>query len=777
MADDKTKLPFSDGINSIGNFLTQIGQAATQQASADIQFAETVKKEQQVVADSSAIYNQQAKQTLEDYQQIEQSRQEADSMARGDIFDRISLIGKQTLNPRDFTTEGRKMRMAEMSQGLALAGQVHNVEVVGAEARVAAAKAQQTIDTLTANAGVVATMKQIEGLQLAAQGIQATETIRELGLNKLEMPEIEHALTGPVPRNGKIALGGLEYTPLELTEQMKRLKTRQQLALLSPQATDPEFRTKMAVHHSMTLSTMNRSALDEIRKSGYRMPDGTQVEPGIWESEWSRQNALAAEEMQTKMNELTLQNQVPVMLKDTQAMFDATQTYAVPGTPLYAARTKLQAAMGTVAQVANMDQTPQGKQLQIAGLQQAQTEYAGALQKEASRRAAGSKEMENVILKQMTGQPVYPEEIGDVLRTQYTKMSNFGEILPRDMSEALRSRADKILQNKRVQASQPSNMFADQAKVSDKELREQAFNEAFETMRGQIGADSVNEVKRNFSQRKDNPAIIAGMSPMAVDGIAMQADAQAKNTIAQRYGFNEAQMLSVMNSSSQGTGKNDNEISMIIQEMNYESAAAEYALFEQKQAGLGGRMMEWYQNSLPGAVNDVEKSLPQMQRDMAGSTIRTEASVLASNYANADKAALQKGRQAVIEMASGVKKPENSWLMLLNMSSRLAEPQKQAIYYDVVMPAIKQARSQNMNDEQTSQFVFETMSQYKTDNQMLKSSINAIQRELPDLMQTFDGMWASAMLLNQPDLTQADITASDPSLANKQLKATIPWMK
>lgn len=774
MADTTKKTGSTFGIGNISDFFNTFTQAVTNQTAADQRMQEKVVEQTKQVSESAAQYNQAAQAALEEQRQIEADRAEAGRMAEGNLFDRISLIGAQVLNPRAFTRDGRTARTAELSQGVAFHGQVHNVQIAAAEAKVQEAKAENALETLGIQSNVAKIRAQVDAVNLAQQGIQASETMRALNLADQQLPMIQKALSGPIGQSGKVTVNGFEYTATELREREKAMVMRDQLALLSPQATDPDFAMKLRVSHEMQLQTMSLPELEKLKSQGYILPNGQQVEAGVWDQAYKRQNDLYVIDINKKLTEHQLVNQVPERIKAAQAFLQGTEGYVQPGSPLSVARSQYLAAVGTVATVAKTEDVPEAKLLQLAQLDKAEQQYVKAIESEALRKANGDKAVANIYTRQMTGQVVSQEEIGDVLREKYIKFGSFGDLLPAQMSTAVRNRADKILQARRTAAAK--DMLSTDS-TPDKEMREQAFNEAYAFERANIGTNAVNAVQKRLSQRQDHPAVKIGMIPAQITGVEQQASALAIEEVATRHGLTPAQVEYLKNGDANSAGLKAEQAAQVASEINQTTAMTTYQLYEKQRPGLGSEVLSWYQREMPIASEQIKKEMSPMERDMAGDTLSMQIELQRQNFQVADRASMESGHQQMIELSTGAKKPENSWLLMLNMSDRLENPQKQNLYYNVIMPAIQQARSQGMDDQKTSAYVFEVMSQYQTNDPTLAAAIKSIQKELPTLLNNFETSWAATLMMSQPNRIYAQRVTKDPTLANEELKKVIPWVK
>lgn len=764
---------FSD----ISNFMSTLTESANQKAVAAKEVARVASVEKSNIADSADRYNAEAQKSLERLQGINAKGDEARRMAEStNIIDRISLIGDQILDPRNFTAEGRSRQISEMTQSLGAQGQIHNIEVNASEARIEETKASAILATAGVDAQMTKLRTQVDGLSLMNTAMAQTESLRQRNLADTDLPTIQQALLAPPDPslNGKIVIAGMTYEPAELRERQKNLETRNALSMLTPQATDPDFAAKLRVNQNLQLANYSLPELETLRANKYIMPDGTQVEPQVWDGHYERQNSLQQQALQRQMNQATLENQVPMMLKESMTMADKLQTAATPGTPLSMARNNFLAAANNVATLAAQDTTPNGKMFQVAALQKAQQEMVKAVDIEANRKAAGDKQLADIYRDQMLGQPIQPSQVEDVLRSRYVKGSGFGEILPSETAIRVRKNADQsFLKLKQAAAS---NLDPMATKQSDKELKEQAIAEAIELERSEAGNVGINKIQQASSQRTDNPAIKSGMVPAMVFDTQIRAAETAWQDIGHKAGLTPDQIIMVRNGKYAEAGLSAEKASSIISEANVASVSYEYDMYEKQKPGLGYEMQQWYMKTLPEMARNYTSNLDPIHQTMTGDAVLDQAQKLGTMYTMADESANGRGLKMAQEMATGAKKPENMWPVLLHMNGRLADSQKQAIYYDVIMPAITQSRSQGANDDVTTAAIFQALTTYKSNDPTLMSAIKTAQRELPQELDRFNVMWSTVMAQGAESRLKSRLVGKDPAKAEAQINKVMPWL-
>lgn len=494
------------GENGLGGFLGKLSDNLSQQQSIDERAAGAIAREKSQLVEDSSRYQAATEKAAGELDKINAAGDEARRLAEsGNIFDRIQLIGEQVLNPRDFTREARTARTAEVNQGLAAEAQILGAKSQATNLRLDEIQAQHTLETLRLGADMNRIKGIVAGSQMAAQALVVNEQLRTFGLTKVELPAIQQALAGPKNPNGKVTINGFEYSDVELRERAKELDVREKLSLLSPQATDPQYAAKLNTQHQLMMAGMKAPELEAIKQNGYRMSDGTQVDPAIWEDAYNREQRVNAAQTERIMREQQVQFMVPSALDEGQKILDATQQFNIPGSKINSARITY---MSTLAAAAGLEEeakkrSPDGtidngtRYQQLTLLEKAKANYFSEIQSEAMRKAGGDKTLGDLYFKQFTGQPIDPTEIRDSMRTRYIDKKGLGSLLDGESTERMRKKADQISQDMRIQQAQ--NMNLDAVKLNESTIREQAFNQAFEEERSRKAAILFNAKNQQLS--------------------------------------------------------------------------------------------------------------------------------------------------------------------------------------------------------------------------------------------------------------------------------------
>lgn len=749
MADDDMLGNMMKGMfdfSGVTKFLDTMAVAASQTTAAKKQTAQVAKLQSDKILQSAQDYSQAGQDTLATLQKVQGQQKEAAALAEGNILDRITLIGEQIVNPRAFTQEGRQNQLAEATTQLAVRGQVHNVQIAEATATVAQAEAQEALNLADVNGQMAALRMQIDGMQMANQAFASTELLKQQNLSQIDLPTLQKALIGPPSPDGKIALGGMPYTQTEIRERAKQVEMRDKLALLSPQASNPEYANLLQLNQDLQLATYTIPELDKLKSDGYILPDGTQVAPSLFDQHYLRQNQMQAAELEKKMNQEVLFHQIPQMLDTGVKMSQNIQKTQVMGSPLAQANTFYMTELSAAAKLAETPegQTPNGKVAQVARIQAAETRLHKAVKDEAVRRAAGDEDLAKLYEGQILGQPISPTIVEDVMVKRFEQNKGFGEILPSDMSLRIQATADRELSTLRQENAQ-ADLTPGMTKRNEKELRNEAARRAFERERKQAGVKGINLIQQSVSQRSDNPARIAGMVPGQLNEIQTRAMTIGLEEVARQEGLTAVEVQAIRTGRPADAGISPTRAAAIAQAMNAQAMAAEYDLYENHKPGLGYEIQQWYQKTLPELARNYTMSLNPTEQAFAGDAVLNEAMKYNDMMVAIDESASDRGKEMALAASTRYKDPERMWPVLLQMDKRLADSQKQMIYHDVIEPTIKQAKSLNLDSEATTAQVFDTLKNFKSNDPVTMSAVKSMLRNLPESMDNYDIGWQTAI--------------------------------
>ena len=769
---------------AIGDFLSTITVATSQRAASEKRTAEVAAREAEIQNQESADYNDAAAKALDKLKVIEAQGAEASRMAEGNLFDRISLIGDQILNPRAFTREGRQGQLAETAQELTLKGQIYSIGVNASQARLAKRQADAVLEMADTEAGLAKLKAHIDGLALASQAITQTETLRATTLAQADLPTIQKALVGPTPPGGKVMINGFAFTPLELKERANNLETRELVAALGPQVADPEYAGKLRAQHNLALATYTLPELEELKNRGYIMPDGTQVEPQVFDIAYNRATTYQAEALQKMLTQNTIENQLPVLLTEGQKMLDNGAKYATPGTPLALARAQYQAALQTTATAASAaGVTPEKKALQMDNLAKAQESYGKAVKAEALRKAAGDEELSKIYEDQILGVPLSPARVQDVVVSRFKKGKGFGDFLPNGTALRLQKFADQELSQLQKENAQAGIIGGD--KKSDSELREDAIRRAFDRVSGDAGVNGMNLIQAASVKRTDNPAIQAGMVPGQIMELQRRASEIATSSVAKSENLAPEQIEAIRGGRFADAGMDPTKAAMIAQRINIESIATEYELLDAQKTGLGYAMQQWYVKTLPEMAQNYTAALEPTEAALVGDSVLDQVSKFSDLYTAVDESAVSRGAEIAAAKAIGAKKPVNMWPVLLEMDDRLADSQKQQILHEIILPIIQQSAAAGRDDAATSQAITEALGSFQSPDPMLASAVKTLSRSLPRSLDMFDKTWkviASQGLevQNPGDAwtlgTRIRKNENDFTAAYEQIRKVLPWV-
>jgi hypothetical protein len=653
-------------MSNMDNLFSTLTVAANQKAEAAKKTAEVAVEQKGVIADSAAQYGQEARNALLRVEKVEGAGAEARRMAESNnILDRISLIGDQIINPRDFTLEGRQKQIGEISQTLAMRGQIHNIEVNEAQANIDKAVALEVQATAGVDARMSAMRAQIDGLALMNNALVQTESLRTNALVQMDLPTLQKSQAGPAGPNGKIAINGMLYAPAELQEREKQLRTRDALAALAPSALGPEYAQQLGIQQDLVMQHMQLPELEEIRLNNYTMPDGTKlVNTQIWDAHYDRLNKLQEDNFRKMQGQMVMDTQIPMMIEQSAAMSKNVAMAAAPGTPLASANAEFLAVTNSAAAVSAIPgATPEVKIKQVQLISSAQEKLNKAVENEAMRKAGGDRELASIYRSQILGEPINPAQVEDVARSRYIANKGFADIFPSEVSTRLRKTADSIFEQKQLDAAKNMNVMGPEK--TQKELKDEAVTEAFEVERRESGFIGINRIQEAASKRTDSPAYKAGLIPAALSETMDRATLEARKQVKDELGLNDDQLRGIVNGTPQTAGVSPETYGTAIQLINQRALMNEYDMLEQYKRGLGYEMQQWYGRVLPEMARNYTESLPDMQKVMVGDQVLVQAQKFNYQYTEADNTATQRGLDLIKQTATEAQTPENMWPVLL----------------------------------------------------------------------------------------------------------------
>lgn len=769
--------------NDISDFLASVGNAVSQKAAASKETALVAQTESQHVADVAGDYSTEANKAIAKLTKVESAQAESARLAESNnIFDRISLIGAQIINPRDYTHEGRSNQVAEISQDLSVRGQIANIDASASQARINAAQAREAVQTVDLDTGLLKMKTQVDALALSSQAIAQVETIRQQKLITMDAPVLNQALVGPTGPDGKIELGGMKYTPLEIRERALALDHREKVSLLSPQANDPDYASKLAVQHGLALATYSLPELEALKANGYKMPDGTQVQTSVWDAEYIRKNQLQADALTKQVNESITTQLIPTALSDAGKLLKSGEKYVTPGTPLANAANAYKAAMQTIVVKAAADETPAGKEIQLKAMQISQDAYVKAVRDEASRKAAGDTDLSSIYASQMLGEPINPGQVQDVVVARFIKHKGFGDFLPSDTARDLQKAAEEEVASLTQQQAQVNAGGLGTSK-SEKDIREEAARNAFDRVASKKATDAVNVIQNLAAQRADHPARLAGIPAGAINEITRRATSVAIANVAEAEKLTPDQIQAVMAGRPMDAGLTGDRASQVAQEINAEMMGTEYDLFEAQKPGLGYQIQQWYTKNMGEMARNYTMTMDPMDQATLGDSVVSQASQFTDMYTTVDEHATSRAADAAATVAVGAKKPLNFWPVMLEMDPQLADSQKQQIFYDVITPSLQQSVALNLNPQQTMENVYTAIAQFKSGDPVLDGAVKNFSRNLPKSLDSFDKTWrvlsTQGALEGKTESEKAAAAARNkvnPEAATKHLQAILPWL-
>jgi len=700
MAGEEQNAGMGFDLSMIGDMMATMGQHQAKAAASAKAVAEAAERERNAIAQSATLYQQQAQQVQAQLGNIEKARIESEQLANGGLLDRIELIGAQMLNPRDYTREGRQNRVAEASQTLSVLGQTHNANLAASEARIAQVQAQQSVDLLGSETALNALKVKVDTMSLMRQGAQESETLRLMQLDKLDLTTLHSSMAlPPATPNGEIEIGGFKYNNLELQERAKSLKTRQDLAMWSPQVTDPAYAASVQAKHNLMFNTMSSAELQAVKANGGIMPDGLPVDPAQLEAASQLKMKQEQDTMQLTLSQAMAPLQAPQMLADAQNQIEVLTMTAAPNTVLGRALADYRIQVGLASKMIGNAGTVGGELVLMDSLTKANERLDAAVSQEAKARASGDADLEPILRNQMLGIPVDAGAVQDYVAKRFVKKQGFARALPNGQAVELQGIIDGHYSKLRMASI--GDIMGDS--IPDSELREQAARIGLEEYSVQMANRNANDATRimmEAPQFQANPIKAAGITAAGLSDIGQRATTIARNNIAQQQGVDPNVWEAIRLQKPESVGLSPARADELAQMVNMEAIMVEYDLLDATRPGLGSAYATWIAENAQ-ALGTVANSRHGTTSNLFAAATQEQLGALAGYWSIADESSTRRGQAVIQESLTRAKDPSRMFRSVLETVTELTPEQKEAVYSQIMLPVINNAKQAKLSPEDT----------------------------------------------------------------------------
>lgn len=714
-------------------------QARVNEAQADMaKISVASAKVSQSVADSMGALG-----TVLD--QTHKNAQEQDQLLHsGNPWDALQLVGKQMLNPEDYTRAGRDKKLAEASQEA-------NVRVsIGAAQQAMLQDASKAVEMqATAQAGPlnIAKMAETQGQERiqaeltrvqAQAGQLATSTqMQNLTLANMGADQTRAALASS--KGQPINVGGVTITPGALETRVQELDQRQDI-----QESREAARTQQKMNldkrlAQRELSTMNLEELRPLMATGD--PSGRFDLDDIKHA-YDIKSQAQTDIIGNAMKQLQFADFGANVIAPAADQINQMQPGIPKGTPLEREFNNYKLTVGTVAQSMNQFKDPQTGQYKIPlelsaasnlAVNDANSRLEKAISTQAKFAARGDKNMEMIYDATYRGQPIPKDVIESAVTDRLSNNKPLDDILPASTAAKVKTIYQQTYQNLLAQAvMNPVSNTAESRKI----LQQQAQQTALEQGVGGEINDRTIDLLQNQTSMPDNP-LTGVYDPAALTKEVALADQQGRNTFKSTYNLTDEEMGRIAAGQTvpdKGVGQEQ------IAQLSAVQNQAFFMRLDGHQLGLAKKYVDWWTNSGRDYISKIADA--RHAKAQGGSGVQDLAfeayagqmeSQQSNEYIGSLRDAYDNGYdrtrdQAFHNMISFDQKPEYRQAALLNMNRDLSPGEKKQFMTGFLLPLVTDAQGKGLNYEQTNTLIERAIGGAKLPDPSMQKILQKVQK-------------------------------------------------
>lgn len=679
--------------------------------------------------------------------QVEKARQEVETLRNsGNILDSISLIGKQVRDPTLYTREGRTQKVAETNQILNARTQVAAIQqgaltdlsqLVDAQFEASAAGLRSAQLSETQNQELI--NAEVTRVQTQMQTLATNNALQE---QKLAMMSEEETRRVFESSKGKpIDVGGVMLSPGLLEQRMLTLNDRQDLRDARAAAAETKKLDLAKRIAKKELETMNLEELRPMLLQGdprYELSDIEQV----YNTKLAAQTADIERQTQLfKYSDFGASTIVPA-IQDAERMSAAIPTNSGAGVALKA----YQSSLGFVTQTLKKFQDA-GVQIPIqviagadVALREEREKLDKAIDKEATLKAKGDKNLKDAYTNLFRGEPVDRASVTQAVQTRLGKGAPLDDILPPEVGKLVTERYQTILQD--LQRKNIMNSM-------DKEtMKQMAMQQAIQEGVGSVITARTNEMFTNQLKDPENP-LYGAMTPNAFLGMVAKADAEGVADFKRTYGLTDEEYTRF----AKGEAIEGKVTSAQRAELGVIQSQRLLMQLDSVNPGLSKKYSEWWAAKGPAYAEKTQQAriakatssgLPDAAMESYAGDMEKEGQYAYMQVLGAAQDSYDGAKeQRFNDMISFDYKPQHRQAALLQMDDSLSDGERQEFMRGFVFPLMNQAREQNLDWEGT--------------NALIEKAIDANVSEDPRI----------AKLLNKVSKNRSKITENVESIMSK----------
>lgn len=744
------------GIGNIASALTRQDELRKKRQAEQQNFlADQVTANQQkekIAKQSAGVSQQLAKDTtglVDILGKVESAKQETDALRQSsNPLDLLDLVGKQVRDPGLYTRDGRTKTVAEANQTLNARTQIASIQQsalqdmnqlidVGLAAKGAGLKAAELNEAQ--NAELI--QAEITRVQTMGQTLAASNTLQE---QKLAMMSEEETRRVYESSKGKpIDVGGVMLSPGLLESRMQTLEDRQVMRDSRESARDAkkvELERKLA---KKELETMNLEELRPLMLSGdqrYALEDIKQV----YDTKLAAQTKDIERQTQLfKYSDFGASTIVPAAT-DADRMSQAIPQNSPAGVALKAYQNSIGFVAGRL------------KQFQDAGipipieiiasadvaLKEEREKLDKAIDKEATLKAKGDKNLKDAYTNLYRGEPVDRASVTSAVQSRLEKGAPLDDILPAEVGKLVQTRYQEIFQD--LQRKNSMNPLGSDKATIKQMAMQQAINEGI----GTVITSRTQDMFTNQLKDPSNP-LYGAMSPNTFLGMVAKADAEGTADFKRTYGLSDEEYTRF----AKGEAIEGKVTSAQRAELGVIQSQRLLMQLDSVNPGLAKKYSDWWGSKGPAYAEQTQQArianatragLPDAAMESYAGDMEKEGQYAYMQVMSAAQDSYDGAKEERFNsMISFDYKPTHRQAALLQMDESLNDGERQNFMKGFIFPLMQQAKESNLD--------------YEATNALIEKAIDANIAEDPQI----------AKLLNKVAKNRSRITENVESIMSK----------
>lgn len=651
--------------------------------------------------------------------------------ANGGIIGSLEAIGKQINNPKKYTREGRAKVIAESTQLINARVQAASIQ------QQALSDLGQTVDAKLAEAGSdleMARLNEQQNQELINAEMTRVQTMAQTLANNNALQEQRLAMmseqdliaTHQKAKGQPIDVGGVLLSPGQLEARINVINERryQEQAREALAAQKKDAAAKIA--NRKILETMNIEELRPILQSGdprFELADVKEV--------YGIKTAAQADEMarlglEFQFQDLSASVTVPAAEEATR------MSIGIPkGSPVEAAlnvyKQTIGTVMGTTKALADqgIEMPVEGRQKAAEAIQAARADVDKAIDKEATVKAKGDKNLKDAYVQLYRGEPIEAANIEISVTNRLQKGLPLDDVLPAETGNLIRSRYNQLVQDYNKQAALGVTGL-DKATV-----KQLAAQQAIAEGVGTTITARTQDMFANQLKEPTNP-LYGAIQPNAILGMIARSDQDGIADFKRTYNLTDEEFTRF----SQGQAIEGKVTGAQRAELGVIQGQRFLMELDAVNPGLAKKYTDWWNTEGPKYAEKTQA----MRLDTAKRTGIQAAAMeaFAGDMEKEGQYAYMGIMNQAFESYQGAKderfnnmisfdyKPEHRQAALLQMDSTLNDGERADFMKGFIFPIMQQAKEQNLSYDDTNELIEKAIDANVTEDPKIAKLLNKV---------------------------------------------------